>query len=77
MKIAKVHLQATFGNLRYIVRSACCPQCAQVVKVEPYALPAAHKALLDLSRSLNRQSAPAGHQQHRMHTGGTDTPKAV
>jgi hypothetical protein len=28
----------------------------QVVKVEPYTLPAAHKALLDLSRSLNRQT---------------------
>lgn len=30
----------------------------QVVKVEPYALPAAHKSLLELSRSLNRPQVP-------------------
>jgi hypothetical protein len=28
----------------------------QVVKVEPYALPAAHKTLMDLARSLNRHN---------------------
>ncbi len=28
----------------------------QVIKVSPYALPAAHKDLLDLSRSLKRRA---------------------
>ena len=28
----------------------------QVIKVSPYALPAAHRDLLDISRSLNRRS---------------------
>lgn len=27
------------------------------MKVEPYALPAAHKALMDLARSLNEQNS--------------------
>ena len=31
----------------------------QVIKVSPYALPSAHRDLLDLSRSLNRRSQAA------------------
>ena len=38
----------------------------QVVKVSPYALPAAHKDLLELSQSLNRRA-----QNHNVNSTGT------